>query len=166
MSNNILTVAFSKEIQAEYNATKKCLERIPESLHEYKPHPKSMTLGYLSLLVAEIPLWISAGIEKGEINFQTFQHQQPSTNQELLEYFENNFESAITALHQITDDSLNNSFVLKNGEQELMRQTKYDMTSSTINHWVHHRVQLTVYMRLNDILVPSIYGPSADDRSF
>lgn len=166
MANKILTNAFSLEIQAEYNATKKCLERIPEHLYEYKPHPKSMTLGYLSLLVAEIPLWISAGIEKGEINFQTFQHQRPTTNLGLLEYFENNFEGAIAALQQITDDDLDKSFVLRNGEQELMRQTKMEMTSSTINHWAHHRGQLTVYMRLNDILVPSIYGPSADDKSF
>lgn len=153
-------------MHAEYNATKKCLERIPDHLYEYKPHPKSMTLRYLSLLVAEIPLWISAGIEKGEINFQTFQHQRPTTNQGLLEYFENNFESAIAALQQITDDDLDDGFVLRNGEQELMRQAKKEMTSSTINHWVHHRGQLTVYMRLNDILVPSVYGPSADDPGF
>lgn len=140
MANNILTGAFAKEMQAEYNATKKCLERIPEHLYEYKPHPKSMTLGYLSLLVAEIPLWISVGIEKGEINFETFQHQRPSTNQELLEYFDNNFEGAITALQQIADEDLNDEFVLRNGNQELMRQTKYETVSSTINHWVHHRL--------------------------
>jgi len=104
IANDMLTEAFAKEMQAEYNATKKCLERIPEHLYEYKPHPKSITLGYLSLLVAEIPLWISVSIEKGEINFETFQYQRPSTNQELLEYFDNNFEGVITALQQIADE--------------------------------------------------------------
>ncbi|CAN5483835.1 hypothetical protein BH10BAC2_BH10BAC2_11350 [soil metagenome] len=70
--NHILTTAYIQEMQAEYSATKKCLERIPGNLYEYKPHPKSMSLGYLSLLVAEIPLWISIAITKGVVNFTTF----------------------------------------------------------------------------------------------
>ena len=164
--SNILTAAYIKEMQAEYTATEKCLQRIPDSLYEYKPHPKSMNLGYLSLLVAEIPLWISTAITKGLVDFTTFKHVELSTNQVLLEHFENNFEGAVVALQQTTDEALEAPFVLRNGETELMRQTKNDCISSSINHWVHHRGQLTVYMRLNDILVPSIYGPSADDKAF
>lgn len=164
--NNILTTAYIKEMQAEYTATKKCLERIPVNLYEYKPHPKSMSLGYLALLVAEIPLWISTAITKGVIDFTTFRHFEPGTSQALLEHFENNFESAIVALQQTTDEALEGFFVLRNGETELIRQTKKECISSSINHWVHHRGQLTVYMRLNDILVPSIYGPSADEKAF
>lgn len=166
MANKIFTEAFKKEMQDEYNSTKKCLERIPASLFEYKPHPKSMNLGYLSLLVAEIPLWISLSIEKGIIDFETYQHVSPTTNQELVDFFENNFEGAIVALNNCIDDELTNDFILKNGATELMRQTKKDNITSTINHWVHHRGQLTVYMRLNDIAVPSIYGPSADEKTF
>jgi uncharacterized damage-inducible protein DinB len=164
--STILTAAYIKEMQAEYNATKKCLERIPFNLYEYKPHPKSMNLGYLTLLVAEIPLWISTAITKGVVDFTTFQHFEPATSQALMEHFENNFEGAIVALKHTTDEDLGAPFVLQNGETELMRQTKNESISSSINHWVHHRGQLTVYMRLNDILVPSIYGPSADEKTF
>jgi uncharacterized damage-inducible protein DinB len=164
--NNILTTAWVKEMQAEYTATKKCLERIPANLYEYKPHPKSMNLGYLALLVAEIPLWINIAITKGVVDFTTFQHFELSTSQALVEHFDNNFESAIVALQHITDEVLGEPFVLRNGETELMRQTKNECISSSINHWIHHRGQLTVYMRLNDILVPSIYGPSADEKTF
>ncbi|MDB5278046.1 MAG: DinB family protein [Ferruginibacter sp.] len=164
--SNILTNAYSKELQSEYTATKKCLERIPDNLYDYKPHPKSMNLGYLSLLVAEIPLWISTAITSGVVDFTTFSHVAPGTSQALLEHFENNFEGAIVALQQATDEALEAPFVLRNGETELMRQTKNECIGSSINHWVHHRGQLTVYMRLNDILVPSIYGPSADDKNY
>ncbi|WP_431217967.1 DinB family protein [Puia sp. P3] len=66
----------------------------------------------------------------------------------------------------ITDEQLARPFELKHGEQLLMSSPKLETIGSTINHWVHHRGQLTVYMRLNDIAVPSIYGPSADDRNF
>jgi len=163
---NTLTIAYTKEMQAEYTATKKCLERIPDNLYAYKPHPKSMNLGYLALLVAEIPLWINIAITKGVVDFTTFRHFELSTSKALMEHFENNFGGAIVALQQTTDEALETPFVLRNGEIELMRQSKNECISSSINHWVHHRGQLTVYMRLNDIMVPSIYGPSADDKTF
>ena len=166
MSNQLFAAAFLKEMQEEYTATKKCLERIPEHLYDYKPHVKSMNMGYLTLLVAEIPLWIALAIEKGVIDFTTYQHMQLSTNQQLLEHYENNFESAVTALQNTTDEQLQEPFTLRNGETVLMQQTKKESVGSSINHWVHHRGQLTVYMRLNDILVPSIYGPYADEKTF
>lgn len=164
--SNILTDAYIKELKAEYTATKKCLERIPDNLYAYKPHPKSMNFGYLGLLVAEIPLWINIAITKGVVDFTTFKHIELNNNEALTAHFEDNFKSAINALEHITDEALEEAFVLRNGETELMRQTKNECISSSINHWVHHRGQLTVYMRLNDIAVPSIYGPSADDKSF
>lgn len=164
--STILTATFIKELQAEYNATKKCLERIPGNLYEFKPHPRSMNLGYLSLLVAEIPLWIHLAVTKGVVDFTTYQQFELSTSQALLDHFDNSFESAITALQNTTDEELQASFVLRNGNQELIKQTREECVSSSINHWVHHRGQLTVYMRLNDILVPSIYGPSADEKTF
>ncbi len=166
MKSRIFADAFIKELKDEHHASKKCLERIPAHLFEYKPHPKSMNMGYLSLLVAEIPLWISTAIEKGVIDFATYQHVEVTTNLRLLEHFENNFENAVKALRLTTDDELDAPFILKNGAIELMRHSKKESVGSSINHWVHHRGQLTVYMRLNDILVPSIYGPSADEKTF
>jgi len=157
---------FLNELQAESVSSRKCLERIPESVYGFKPHEKSMAMGYLTLLVAEIPLWITKTIEDSVINFATYQRFQLSTTAALLAYFEANLKSASNALANITDEQLSKPFELKHGEQLLMSSPKLESIGSTLNHWVHHRGQLTVYMRLNDIAVPSIYGPSADDRSF
>lgn len=157
---------FLQELNLEYRATKACLEKIPESLFEYKPHPKSMTMGYLALLVAEIPLWIKYMITDGEIDFATFKHAAPKTNKDLMEHFEENMAAARQALQSATDESLEGDFCLKANGQVLYKSKKIVDIGVTLNHWVHHRGQLTVYMRLNDIPVPSIYGPSADEQNF
>ena len=158
--------SFLHELNAEYKATRKCLEAISESLFEYKPHPKSMTMGYLALLVAEIPLWIKHMIVDSEIDFVTFKHFSPKTSAELVTHFEENMEAARQALSSVTDEDLQAPFSLKANGQLLYTAPKVVDVGTTLNHWVHHRGQLTVYMRLNDIAVPSIYGPSADDKSF
>ena len=158
--------SFLHELNNEYKATRKCLEKIPETLFEYKPHPKSMTLGYLSLLVAEIPLWIRYMVTEGEIDFVTFSHFSPKTTADLVNHFEDNMQAARKALEGATDESLQSNFSLKANGQVLYTAPKIADIGTTLNHWVHHRGQLTVYMRLNDIPVPSIYGPSADDKSF
>ena len=163
---NIRSQAYLKELNAEYKSTRTCLERIPEKLFEYKPHPKSMNLGYLALLVAEIPLWIKHMIIDGEIDFVTFKHLSPKTTAELLDHFEENMNGARKALQETNDEKMETDFSLKANGQLLYTAKKVDDIGTTLNHWVHHRGQLTVYMRLNDILVPSIYGPSADDRNF
>lgn len=164
--SNVKAQSFLHELNAEYKATRTCLERIPESLFEYKPHPKSMALGYLALLVAEIPLWIKHMIIDSEIDFVTFKHASPKTTAELVAHFEENMEGARKALKESTDDELQGTFSLKANGQVLYTAPKVADIGTTLNHWVHHRGQLTVYMRLNDIAVPSIYGPSADDKSF
>ena len=165
--NTTLGKLFLKELIAEETATRKCLERVPENLYKWKPHEKSMELGYLALLVADIPKWCSVSIEKGIIDLATWEKHPLTTTQDLLNYFNDNIEGAKRAFEQVTDEVLENEmFYLKMNGQELMKSSKLDTISSSINHWVHHRGQLTVYMRLNNIAVPSIYGPSADDRTF
>jgi uncharacterized damage-inducible protein DinB len=164
--SDTLTRSFLKELNAEYKATRNCLERIPETLFDYKPHPKSMNLGYLSLLVAEIPLWIKHMVTDGEIDFVTFKHFSPKTTKELVDHFEDNMKSARDKLQATNDEALQAPFVLKANGQVLYSSPKIVDIAVTLNHWVHHRGQLTVYMRLNDIPVPSIYGPSADDKQF
>jgi uncharacterized damage-inducible protein DinB len=163
---NTITQSFLNELNAESRATRACLERIPETLFEYKPHPKSMNLGYLSLLVAEIPLWIKHMVTDGEIDFVTFKHFTPKTTKELVDHFDDNMTAANDALKATDDEALQSSFVLKANGQVLYSAPKISDIGATLNHWVHHRGQLTVYMRLNDIPVPSIYGPSADDKNF
>jgi uncharacterized damage-inducible protein DinB len=164
--NSTIAQLFLKELEAEIAASRKCLERISEDLYEYKPHEKSMAMGYLALLFADIPKWITATIEQGEIDLATWGRFKLNKTADLVEYFDQNIESARKVLSSVSDEALEEMFYLKTGEQELMKSSKKDSVSSSLNHWVHHRGQLTVYMRLNDIAVPSIYGPSADDKSF
>lgn len=154
------------ELNSEYRATLACLKEIPEKLFDYKPHPKSMNMGYLALLVAEIPLWIKYMVTDGEIDFVTFKHFTPKTNDELISHFEENMKAARNALQNVTDEALQEPFSLQANGHLLYSAPKVVDIGVTLNHWVHHRGQLTVYMRLNDIPVPSIYGPSADDKSF
>jgi uncharacterized damage-inducible protein DinB len=161
-----LGALFLKDIEAEVPATRKCLERIPESLFAWKPHEKSMALGYLAMLVTEMPRWITHMIEKGDIEFGTFGHINPKTTAELVKAFDDNIVAVRTALQKVSDEALKEVFHLKNQGQVLFSATKEDNIPSTIRHWTHHRGQLTVYMRLNDLPVPSIYGPSADDKRF
>ena len=157
---------YLQELNAEYRATRACLEKIPETIFEYKPHPKSMTMGYLALLVAEIPLWIKHMVVDGEIDFVTFKHFSLTTTAALVDHLEANMEAARNALQGTDDEKLQASFSLKANGQLLYTAPKVVDIGVTLNHWVHHRGQLTVYMRLNDLPVPSIYGPSADDKSF
>lgn len=158
--------AYLKELNAEYRASRRCLENIPERLFEYKPHVRSMNMGYLALLVAEIPLWIRHMIVEGEIDFATFKHLTPKSTAEMVQHIDDNMEAARKALQNVTDEELQVPFMLKANGQVLYQSPKIDDVGLTLNHWVHHRGQLTVYMRLNDISVPSIYGPSADERTF
>ena len=164
--SNIKAQSYLKELNSEYKATRKCLEAISETLFEYKPHPKSMAMGYLALLVAEIPLWIRHMIIDSEIDFVTFKHFAPKTTAELVNHFEENMEAARQALKNVTDEDLQAPFSLKSNGQLLYTAPKMADIGTSLNHWVHHRGQLTVYMRMNDIPVPSIYGPSGDDKSF
>ncbi len=166
MKTNVLCEYFAKELAMEEPASRKCVERVPMELNTWKPHEKSMQMGYLTLLVAEIPLWIAKSIEESVIDFASFSHFQPQSNAELVKHLDENFARAKKALKNFSDEGLNEMFYLKSKGETLMSMTKLDTVSSSINHLAHHRGQLTVYMRLNNIPVPSIYGPSADDQGF
>jgi uncharacterized damage-inducible protein DinB len=165
-NESTLAAQFVKELEAESASTRKCLERIPESSFGWKPHEKSMPMGYLALLVAEIPKWIQQMVEKSVIDLGTFEHYQPKSTTELVNHFDENLKSARNALQKATEESFTEDFELKNKGQLLFRSPKKTEIPAAINHLVHHRGQLTVYMRLNNIPVPSIYGPSADEKLF
>ncbi|HET6485182.1 MAG TPA: DinB family protein [Spirochaetia bacterium] len=157
---------FLAELDAEVASSRNCLLRVPENLFDWKPHPKSMPLGYLSLLVAEIPLWIALTVEQGEIDFATYKRFQPKSTAELVSHLDECVQRARRALQNATDEALAKPFRLKRGDKVLMSSPIQESVMQSINHWVHHRGQLTVYLRLNDIPVPSIYGPSADEGTF
>jgi len=157
---------YLKELESEVPSTRKCLERISEQLYDWKPHEKSMNMGYLALLVAEIPNWITFSIEKSVIDLATYPVFKAKSTADLVKHFDNNIEGARRALKKVSNKELSETFSLKRDGHLLYSSPKKENVSSTINHWVHHRGQLTVYMRLNDIAVPSIYGPSADEKTF
>ncbi len=163
---NSLSSLFLKDLEAEAPACRKCLERIPEKLFDWKPHPKSMSMGYLALLVAEIPKWIQKMVEAPDIDFTAFEHYHPKTTVELTAHFDMNMRGAVAALSGCTDEMLDAPFTLKSSGRVLMSIPRKDNIGPTIRHLVHHRGQLTVFMRLNDISVPAIYGPSADEAGF
>ena len=155
-----------KELEAEAVASRKCLEKIPGNKFDFKPHPTSMNLGYLSLLVAEIPLWIALMIEDTEIDFATFKHKEIKTTQELVDHFDDNMAKAKKALSNVSEETMKKNFQLKTNGELIFEVPVFEYIGPTINHWIHHRGQLTTYMRICEIPVPSIYGPSADDRNF
>jgi uncharacterized damage-inducible protein DinB len=167
MTNGLtLHEEFLEELEAEASASRKCLERIPDKLFDWKPHERSMPMHSLTYVVADIPQWIKQIVETPEIDFATYKHVQLKTTDDLVKLFDKNLKEAKTALQHCTDEELFDTFSLKNSGKVLMSSTKKESISSAINHLVHHRGQLTVYMRLNNIPVPSIYGPSADEGTF
>ncbi|WP_207512897.1 DinB family protein [Longitalea luteola] len=166
MDQGTLGKTYLKELEAEVTATRKCLERIPVELFHYKPHEKSMELGYLTILVAEMPNWITTMIEQPEIDLATGQFFKPASTADVVKRFDENIQGAKNALNKVTDEALLEPFSLKRNGEVLYTAPKLGQIGSTLNHLVHHRGQLTVYMRLNDIPVPSIYGPSADEQKW
>ncbi len=166
MEKNIFGKEFLREMESEIVATRKCLERMEDSLFKYKPHEKSMEMGYLAVIVADIPKWLTTIVEVGEIDFATWEKYKLTTSTDLVRYFDENVIKAKKVLSETSDEALEEMFYLKMNGKELAKDSKKNSVSSSINHWVHHRGQLTVYMRLNNLAVPSIYGPSADDKTF
>lgn len=165
-TTSVIAAEYLRELEAEARATRECLENVPLDKAGWKPHEKSMELGYMAILVADIPRWVQYIIEQGIIDFQTFPQRQPKSADELVALFDENMDAARKALNSLSDADLKKEFQLKNGDQVLMATPLDETISSSINHMVHHRGQLTVYLRLNDKTVPSIYGPSADSGGF
>src|ERR1700722_10286422 len=108
-----------KELEVEAPASRKCLERIPGELFSWKPHEKSMKMGYLALIVAEIPRWIATMVEVGEINFGTFKHIEAKTADDLVKQFDEGMESVRKILGAATDEMLAEPFYLKNKDKIL-----------------------------------------------
>lgn len=165
-SSSTIAAEYLRELESEARATRECLEQVALDDPKWKPHEKSMELGYLAILVADIPRWIQHIIESGTINFGTWEQKNPKTSDELVALFDENMAAVNPALETLSDADLTKEFQLKSGDQLLMATPVGESISSAINHMVHHRGQLTVYLRLNDKKVPSIYGPSADVAAF
>jgi uncharacterized damage-inducible protein DinB len=163
---NTLAREFLRELEAEAITSRKCLEKFSMDLMGYAPHEKSMKMGGLVVMTAEMPRWIAFMIRDRLIDFKTYPQFAPKSTQDLVDHLEMTMNEAREALKNLTDEDLDKTFELKNDGQLLWSTPLKQGISSTINHWVHHRGQLSVYMRMNNLPVPSLYGPSADEQTF
>jgi uncharacterized damage-inducible protein DinB len=159
-----MTELFLAELEREADATRRTLDRVPDGRYDWKPHEKSMTLGYLAELVARLPSWPVFMIKQNELEITTYKPEPLRTNRELVRALDEGVAAAREALANTTDEHLMTSWRLLVGGQVAYEQPRYiALRDSVFNHLAHHRGQLTVYLRLNDVAVPSIYGPSADE---
>lgn len=153
------------EIQQESISTQKVLERIPTDKFDWKPHEKSMSLKELAVHVVEISGLISLVITKPELDFSV--EKKPleiNSTEELVDFYKKLKQKSIEALENVKAEELNEIWVMRNGEHIIMELPKKEVIKiMALNHAYHHRGQLSVYLRLLDIPVPSIYGPSADE---
>jgi uncharacterized damage-inducible protein DinB len=155
--------ALLPEFDQEMATTRRVLERVPGDKAQWKPHPKSFALGHLAQLVSWMPGWIGQAVRFTELNLATAPQYTFETTETLLAAFDQNVRGARAALSGITDADLNVPWSLKAGDKVLMTLTRGEVIRQTINHLIHHRGQLSVYLRLVDVPVPSIYGPTADE---
>jgi len=158
------------ELEREAPASRRVLERVPEGRYDWKPHEKSMALGYLATLVATMPGWIDMMVNQDQLDFAPkepsgYKPPELRTSRELVEAFDAALAKGRAALKGTTDEHLMTSWKLLAGGQVVSEQPRYiAIGDGVLNHWAHHRGQLTVYLRLNDAPVPSVYGPTADER--
>jgi len=157
------------EFDHEMANTRKTLERVPDAKFDWKPHTKSFPMGKLASHLANIPSWVGTTIEHDSMDVagpdgKGFQTPQATSSRELLEFFDKNVKAARAALAKAKDDQLMKPWSLLNGGKAIFTMPRIAVLRSFImNHNIHHRAQLGVYLRLNDVPVPAIYGPSADE---
>lgn len=153
------------EFDQEVMYTRKTLERVPGDKFGWKPHEKSMTMLRLATLVADLPGWAINTIEKDYLDIAQYEYSKVNSRQDLLDILDKNARLGRAAIAGATDDHLKKPWSLRVGDKTVFTDSRINvLRSSVINHLVHHRAQLGVFLRLNDIPVPAIYGPSADER--
>ncbi len=163
--------AFLPEFDHEMAVTRKTLERVPEGISDWKPHDKSMTIGRLAGHIAELNSLVPIAMERELLDFRApgAPPRQPnimSSRVKLLEDFDKNVAAARAAIAQTSDDQLMKIFTLQSAGKTIIALPRVAVLRGfVLNHIIHHRGQLSVYLRLNDVPVPSIYGPSADEQS-
>lgn len=157
------------EVQQEAATTRRVLERIPEEKLSWRPHQKSMTLGQLALHMASVPGGI-AKISQGDefdASQANFSAPQPKSLGEIFAAHDESIRAAEDCLKGLTEQRAMATWRMKKGTKEVFAMPRVALLRSImLNHWYHHRGQLSVYLRLLDVPIPSIYGPSADENPF
>ena len=164
------TKPYISELELEARTTRRVLERVPADRLDWRPHPKSMTLGQLALHVATLPgsfarLGRLDGLDMSKVDFKN--QPSPQSAGELLPTLDQSVEAARTFLSELDDEQASAPWRMTNGDREVATMPRLGLVRSLmLNHWYHHRGQLAVYLRLLDVPVPSCYGPTADESPF
>lgn len=154
------------ELQHEAQITRTVLERVPTEKFDFRPHEKSMTFGELASHVVDTYNWYEATLNTEELDFATADYVpfQANSTEELLEAFDKNLPAVAEMLGHATDEDLMVQWTMRAGEDVIFSMPRVQVIRGMLmNHMIHHRGALSVYLRLNDIPVPQIYGPSADE---
>jgi uncharacterized damage-inducible protein DinB len=166
-----ISQALVSEFDQEMKVTRKVLERVPEAKFAWKPHERSMAFGKLAIHIAEMLAWVKPTFETDSFDFappggEPYQPMQAESQKQLLEFFDASAAAARAAIATATDQQMLQPWALLQGGKELFRMPRIAVVRGMfMNHIIHHRGQLSVYLRLNDIPVPSLYGPSADESA-
>ena len=166
-----LTEFFREELDREVERSRKALQNVPDGKFQWKPHERSMIFGYLANMVATMPTWLTMEIDRDELDVAPAEGQetrQPpkETSADLIKALDKAAAEARVALEKTTDEHLETNWKLLARGNVVWEGSRKEVIQDTINHWAHHRGQMTVYLRLMDAKVPALYGPSADDQSF
>jgi len=162
-----MITALLQEFENEAITTRRVLERVPADKLEWRPHPKSMSLGVLALHVAASPGVICGWAAEDITQFKGDPTPTPASTDEILAAHDQSVTASKEILGKISDAELERIWTAKAGDKTLMAMPKGALVRAIVmNHWIHHRGQLSVYLRLLDVPVPSIYGPSADENPF
>jgi uncharacterized damage-inducible protein DinB len=159
---------YALELKNEATATRKIIERLPEDKFQWQPHEKSMKLSRLAGHVVEMIGWTIPTIKQDELDFSTMNYTptEYTKTSELLDTFDKNIAESTELLSNVSDADMMKNWTLRNGETIYFTMPKVAvMRSMVMNHIIHHRGQLSVYIRLLNVPVPEIYGPSADEGS-
>lgn len=152
------------EFEQEMAITRRVLERVPADKGTWKPHPKSFQLAHLAQLVSWMPGWITNALTAEQLDLAKAGSYSFETTETLLRGFDENVRAARAALGAVQDAVFERTWSLKRGESVVWASPVRVVVRNHISHLVHHRAQLAVYLRLLDVPVPAMYGPSADER--
>ena len=164
-----ISQAFLGEFDHEMANARKSLERVPDAKFDWKPHSKSSSMGALAGHIASIPVWAKMTLETSQFDMnppggQPVQQPQLKTRAEVLAFFDKGIPEARAAIAAASDEAMMQPWTLLNGGKTIFSMPRVAVLRGMImNHMIHHRAQLGVYLRLNDLPVPAIYGPSADE---
>lgn len=156
-----------QELEQEAGATRRVLERVPDAHLDWRPHPKSWSLGQLALHVAQVPGGVAQLAMQSPASPPQFVQERPQRSADLVPALDDSISTAKSMLGSASDATMMETWRLVAGDRELLAMPRAAFVRAImLNHWYHHRGQLLVYLRQLDIPVPSVYGPSADENPF